>query len=593
MDGPSGVPRSTSAATNANPASGKAFSPAPRPSVKESFSHANSTHTVAIDPPRPPKEGCEWVWFPAGYWAEREIVELPPKEAIKLFKWRSRSGKSGSESPKNSPVTPLTTHSLTESRREKSTDYLAGRRNQARTPGSSESGDHYFPPDRTSETALPSPYLTEEALVQSLQWPSVDAITTNNNNISSITAVKSTFPITPSPLHLTSAEDDMESITIGAYTPTSSVVGTDTTADTQLQKDVADRELKPKRPLIDWRRLLLEQRSRLKKNPASSNDHQEDSRAHMQSPSLQSSAQSPLRKESTVSDRSRKSRKGRPIKLLRKVRWSRKFSSSSGTSTAKSLASSANNSMPSLSPTLTQGHERETSMSNTWASSFPGNEAMRVFTPRIMPGGKDSSPRSFFMDLTPPGTPHRPLSRQEGQANLKRTNLSTSFIPTDPRIDGEEASTPRAHAIRESTGEDEDEEEVEDVFLPLPPHHHHHRDTDDDDELTPVLSPRTHGAGYTAAARPKPVEKDWWEVAVAVPAQYSQVDKRAQFQFDLPEHLPTSPMCPANKRHKSGGTGVCVYHGRAKGVRKKSSTASGDEAGLDGDSTDEESDVWR
>lgn len=36
------------------------------------------------------------------------------------------------------------------------------------------------------------------------------------------------------------------------------------------------------------------------------------------------------------------------------------------------------------------------------------------------------------------------------------------------------------------------------------------------------------------------------------------------FEFDLPEHLPTSPMCPANKKHKSGGTGVCVYHGRSK-----------------------------
>lgn len=36
------------------------------------------------------------------------------------------------------------------------------------------------------------------------------------------------------------------------------------------------------------------------------------------------------------------------------------------------------------------------------------------------------------------------------------------------------------------------------------------------------------------------------------------------FDFDLPEHLPSSPMCPANKRHRSGGTGVCVYHGRRR-----------------------------
>jgi hypothetical protein len=28
--------------------------------------------------------------------------------------------------------------------------------------------------------------------------------------------------------------------------------------------------------------------------------------------------------------------------------------------------------------------------------------------------------------------------------------------------------------------------------------------------------------------------------------------------------LPSSPLCPANGRHKSGGTGLCVYHGRRR-----------------------------
>ncbi|PNP53824.1 hypothetical protein THARTR1_05948 [Trichoderma harzianum] len=62
--------------------------------------------------------------------------------------------------------------------------------------------------------------------------------------------------------------------------------------------------------------------------------------------------------------------------------------------------------------------------------------------------------------------------------------------------------------------------------------------------------------------------REWWEQApqrgsrreipVAIGASASK------FEFDVPEHLPSSPMCPANKRHKSGGTGVCVYHGRRK-----------------------------
>lgn len=36
------------------------------------------------------------------------------------------------------------------------------------------------------------------------------------------------------------------------------------------------------------------------------------------------------------------------------------------------------------------------------------------------------------------------------------------------------------------------------------------------------------------------------------------------FDFDLPEHLPNSPLCPANKKHRNEGMGLCVYHGRGK-----------------------------
>jgi hypothetical protein len=36
------------------------------------------------------------------------------------------------------------------------------------------------------------------------------------------------------------------------------------------------------------------------------------------------------------------------------------------------------------------------------------------------------------------------------------------------------------------------------------------------------------------------------------------------FEINIPEHLPTSPLCPRNPKHKSGGRGVCVYHGRGE-----------------------------
>lgn len=76
--------------------------------------------------------------------------------------------------------------------------------------------------------------------------------------------------------------------------------------------------------------------------------------------------------------------------------------------------------------------------------------------------------------------------------------------------------------------------------------------------------------------------KEWWEVSV--PVSFGDMDRRA-FRFDLPEHLPSSPMCPANKRHKSGGTGVCVYHGRAKG--------RGGGENMDMDTDEAGSDVWK
>jgi parafibromin len=44
-----------------------------------------------VDPPRPPKPGYEWVWFPEGYWAEREIRGFMPPSNVTKQKWWNRS----------------------------------------------------------------------------------------------------------------------------------------------------------------------------------------------------------------------------------------------------------------------------------------------------------------------------------------------------------------------------------------------------------------------------------------------------------------------------------------------------------------------
>lgn len=51
----------------------------------------SSSQRHAADPPRPAKEGMEWVWFPDGYWAERERVEIFQRRGESPRKWFSRS----------------------------------------------------------------------------------------------------------------------------------------------------------------------------------------------------------------------------------------------------------------------------------------------------------------------------------------------------------------------------------------------------------------------------------------------------------------------------------------------------------------------
>ncbi|TGO57692.1 hypothetical protein BCON_0063g00500 [Botryotinia convoluta] len=60
-----------------------------------------------IDPPRPAREGYEWVWFPAGYWAERELpagLSITNPEGLRSSKtyFFSRAAESGSNDSEGS-----------------------------------------------------------------------------------------------------------------------------------------------------------------------------------------------------------------------------------------------------------------------------------------------------------------------------------------------------------------------------------------------------------------------------------------------------------------------------------------------------------
>lgn len=41
-------------------------------------------------------------------------------------------------------------------------------------------------------------------------------------------------------------------------------------------------------------------------------------------------------------------------------------------------------------------------------------------------------------------------------------------------------------------------------------------------------------------------------------------DPDAIFEVDVPDHLPNSPLCPKDLRHRHRGKGICAMHGRRK-----------------------------
>lgn len=91
-------------------------SPSGSPGLGSGGSHSRSTRNSGPktgDPPRPAKNGFEWVWYPDGYWAERstehrkssiELIQAQEREKPSLanrqnriFKWGARPSKSPRE----------------------------------------------------------------------------------------------------------------------------------------------------------------------------------------------------------------------------------------------------------------------------------------------------------------------------------------------------------------------------------------------------------------------------------------------------------------------------------------------------------------
>lgn len=62
-------------------------------------------------------------------------------------------------------------------------------------------------------------------------------------------------------------------------------------------------------------------------------------------------------------------------------------------------------------------------------------------------------------------------------------------------------------------------------------------------------------------------ENDWFRQRMDDIMGEDDEEEDSAFDWDIPVHLPQSPLCPLNPKHKSGGKGVCVYHGRRKNTK--------------------------
>ncbi|KAI1806230.1 hypothetical protein F4811DRAFT_512323 [Daldinia bambusicola] len=398
MDGPTSRMPSSSVPT---------IRPAGHQITKEPYKSAPVTPNVYIDPPRPAKEGCEWVWFPAGYWAEREIAESPGK-VMKHFKWRKRSGKSSSgwdtQDGLEHSTSSLWDHisktsqplaSLFPSEESYSRSYQGHSSNRHGT--SSESGKSLFPLNRATQSPLPSPYLTEEAHVQSLQRSPQGL----QGNKSSISFYESARPPQSSPLTIISGDSDSATplATSMSQPPSTSRAS----ASFVLHSTTTIPGAKPRRSLLS--RLLPNYKPKVKK--MHSDNYAYDYKA-CETAGAQTQRLSHRRSHSAMPLMSRvasllgkESKRPRSFKLFGRSPWHRKASAGSEVSASSSIRDVLRGRTPITSPA---SYIEPVTPS---CVQFPGGEATRIQTPPLRDSGHHATrPQSFFFDISSPPTYH-------------------------------------------------------------------------------------------------------------------------------------------------------------------------------------------
>ncbi|KAK1720894.1 hypothetical protein BDP67DRAFT_77976 [Colletotrichum lupini] len=197
-----------------------------------------------------------------------------------------------------------------------------------------------------------------------------------------------------------------------------------------------------------------------------------------------------------------------------------------------------------ISKTLTWFTNKEDQRSTATGTSWFGKAPWHRKDSYDTISSATSSVRDFLAGKTPPVTPD-----PEGFLSRQQDSTLTPY-PAG------EATRVRTPPTREDTADGKPRGFFTDMVPPG-------EDSDTWDAAQPARSTSVKRNQTRCDDNLPKRPKEWWEAKQRIQPKRRLTGPR-NFEFDLPEHLPSSPMCPANPKHVSGGTGVCVYHGRGR-----------------------------
>ncbi|PSR81907.1 hypothetical protein BD289DRAFT_30714 [Coniella lustricola] len=486
--------------------------------------HTGSAHGSAnriMDPPRAARDGFEWVWYPEGYWAERQMERRsrPKEQSVsssthnqgqtspigKLFSWSARA----SRSPKGRAADDA---EMEQDRANFNNNNGSSSNNNAPVSMATTSTYNQIPPHLLLRNNLPqSPYLSESEQVALLQQPSE--------------------PTTIAPMLRSSRDTWMNSAP-----PMSGAIG-----DAFASKNKHPASLSATAAAIRAARGSLQlpktdQGSDAFKEQVRTAPIAEDMPSYFNQVPIRAPSHSPLpQTEAIASGPSRlhplptPRRVGSVPQGLRKLfaKGSKSHKDPTPPESGRIIRAAAREkrTKPGSRTSFKSGgatFNQPVHIPNS-SVSYPTGKVVRVQTPPLKQQTANGNPRSLFIDLK-----HR-FAPEDGFGKSASDSTKTTSRPSSS-----------------NNSSSRDKQSVKREWWDKPPRISLKKDPVPQTAIATPAATTTSGTTITTHEEESP--------QAVVPS----------FEFKLPEHLPSSPMCPANPMYKGKGRMVCVYHGRGK-----------------------------